>query len=52
MEIPVRSNSGNSRVKRLLENFKIIPMTPKLLVFTMIAGLLVFKTSVELVRGE
>lgn len=45
---PVRSNNGSSGVKGLLDNSKLIALTPKLLVFTMIAGLLVFKTSVDL----
>lgn len=38
--------------KELLENSKLIPATPRLSVFTMTAGLLVFKASVELVRGK
>ena len=38
--------------KELLGNSKLIPATPRLSVFTMTAGLLVFKASLELVRGE
>lgn len=38
--------------KELLGNSKLVPATPRLSIFTMTAGLLVFKASVELVRGE
>ena len=48
----VRSNNGKSMRKELLGNSKHIPVTPKLFVCNMIAGLFVFKASVELVRGE
>lgn len=38
--------------KELLGNSKLNPATPRLSVFTMTAGLLVSKASVELVRGK